>query len=345
MEHTRYRFPIVELHLHLDGSFRFETVWELAEKQGVKLPAESLEDYKAFIRKCADARSVNEFLKMFDAPLLVMQDRESLARITKELIEDLDAQGHALTEIRFAPQLHCQKGMSQSDAVEAVLEGRRQAYAEGVKIKAGFLTCMMAVGSLEKNYKENMETVEVCRKYLGKGVVGLDLAGAEGFIPLSDYHDMFDLARKYHLPMTCHAGDSQGPDTVRDAMDFGVTRIGHGHHLYEDPALVREAAGRKITLEICPTSNIQCQSRKDYPDHPAKNLLEMGVPVTINTDNMTLSGVTLDDEYEHCLKDMGFEEKDLVQMNLNAVNASFLPEDDKAPVRKELETILEEYSR
>ena len=119
----KYDFPKLDLHLHLDGSFHTETVWELARKQGVQMPSATLEEYKQFLYDCSNADSVNDYLKMFDAPLQVMQDRESLSRVTYELIEDLAGQGLAYAEIRFAPQLHTKKEMSQSDAVEAVLDG------------------------------------------------------------------------------------------------------------------------------------------------------------------------------------------------------------------------------
>ena len=335
---SKYPFPKVDLHCHLDGSFNIETVYELALKQGVELPGKTLEGYKQFLKDCSNADSVNDYLKMFDDPLKVMQDPESLTRITKEVIERLDAEGLAYCEIRFAPQLHTHKGMSQAQAVEAVLEGYRQAKVN--KIKIGFITCMMSVGPETVNWKENEETVEVCRQYLGKGVVALDLAGAEGIVPLSNFSKLFDKAKEYNLPIICHAGDSQDWKTVEDAINFGVSRVGHGHHIYENPELCRIAAEKGIALEICPTSNIQCKTRETFARHPASNLLNMGILVTINTDNPTLTRSTLEEEYDLCLKEMGFEEEDLILMNINSVKTSFMPEADKEAMIKELESYL-----
>ncbi len=336
---SKYPFPKIELHCHLDGSYRIETVYELAQKQGIELPGKTLEGFRQFLIDCSNADSVNEYLKMFDDPLKVMQDRESLARITAEVVEDLDAQGLAYAEIRFAPQLHMQKGMSQDDAVEAVLEGYKRV-KDKVKMKVGFITCMMSIGPETVNWDANMETVEVCKRWLGKGVVALDLAGAEGIVPLSNFGPLFEKARKYNLPIICHAGDSQDWKTVEDAINFGVSRIGHGHHIYENPYLCRVAADNSIALEVCPTSNVQCKTRESYRMHTAQNLLNMGIPVTINTDNPTLTRTTLDLEYDHCLKEMGFEEEDLILMNINSVRASFMPLDEKNELIKKLESYL-----
>lgn len=337
----KYPFPKVDLHLHLDGSNRISTIWELAQKQGVKLPGDTIEEYTNWLLQCQTSGAVNEFLKQFDTQLSVEQDPESLARVTFELIEDLHNQGLAYAEIRFAPQLHTQKGMNQKDAVEAVLAGKKKAEELYPDIKIGIITCMMCFGDTSINYDANMETIEVCRQYLGKGVVCIDLAGAENIVPLSDFRPFFDKINEYGMPHICHAGDSQDWTACETAIkDFKATRLGHGHHIYENPELCRYAADHSIALEVCPTSNIQCQTRKTYGLHPANNLLNMGIPVTINTDNMTLSSTTLENEYDHCLEEMGFEYEDLILMNINSVRASFLPEDDKKVLIEKLETYL-----
>ncbi len=338
---SNYNFPKIDLHLHLDGAFRFSTIWELAEKQNVKMPKDTLEEYISYIRYSANCGSVNQYLRMFDDPQKVMQDYESLSRITFELIEDLYHQGLGYAEIRFAPQFHTQKGMSQFVATEAVLEGRKKALEKYPTMHANILACMMSLGPTSVNEKENYETIEVCKKYRNDGLVGIDLAGAEGIVPLSDFAPFFAKAKEAGLNMTCHAGDSQGPDTVRDAISFGVTRIGHGHHIYEDQALCEIAKEKQIALEICPTSNIQCLTEPTYELHPAKKLFDMGIPVTINTDNMTLAGTTLDEEYDHCINQMGFSRKDIIQMNINSIKASFADETTKEEILLKLNEALE----
>ena len=245
----RYPFPKVDLHLHLDGSILPETAWELASARGVPVPGGSVEGYLNFIRTAANCCSVNEYLKLFDLPLQIMQGRDSIIRITRELIETLSGHGLAYAEIRFAPQLHTRQGLTQRQAVEAVLEGRRQGLERCPGIRVGILTCMMCVGPETANWDANAATVEVCREGLGKGVVGLDLAGGEGVVPLKNFAPLFHRAAELGVPFTCHAGDSQGPDTVRDAMDFGARRIGHGHHSFDDPDLCRRAGQEGDTLE------------------------------------------------------------------------------------------------
>lgn len=340
----KYSFPKIDLHLHLDGSFRTATIWELAMQQGVEMPAESPEGFEEWMKKCSYSGSVNEFLQMFDVTTKVMQDKESLARITKELIEDLAKQGLVYAEIRFAPQLHTNKGLSQKEAIEAVLEGRRQGMQENPSIKIGIILCMMCVGPETVNWDANMETATIAHEYLDKGVVCVDLAGAEGIVPLSNFAELFKKARELNTPVICHAGDSQDWVTVKDAIEMGAQRIGHGHHVYENPQLSRYVAEHNIPLEICPTSNVQCQTRQSYELHPAWNLYSIGVPVTINTDNMTMSRTTLDDEYDHCLNDMGFEYEDLILMNINSCKYSFLPEEDKKIIISKLEKCLDEVT-
>ena len=329
---TENHFPKIDLHLHLDGSFRLQTLWELAGERGISLPAATPEDFDAWIYRHAEARSVNEYLKMFTYPLAVMQDQEAITRITEELIADLVKQGLSYAEIRFAPQLHTRRGLSQEQALQAVLNGLKSPHT----IPVGIITCMMSVGPEEVNRQANMETVELCAKYIGKGVVAVDLAGAEGIVPLSNFAPLFAKARSLHLPMTCHAGDSQPADTVRDAIHFGVTRIGHGHHILADETLCRYAKEHKITLEICPTSNVQCMTVPSYEEHPVRALFKMGVPVTINTDNMTLAHTTLDDEYEHCRNEMHFTDDELRQMSLYAIDAAFAPRKVKEQLYKQM---------
>ena len=336
---TKYPFPKIDLHLHLDGSFRVETMYELACERGIALPGETLEGYRQFLFERSNAKSVNEYLEMFDGPTAVLQDPASLSRITAELIEDLAAYGVRYAEIRFAPQLHTLKGLSQAEATKAVLAGREEGLRKNPGIHVNIITCMMCVGLESVNWDANMETVEVCHQFFSDdGVVALDLAGAEGIVPLTNFAPLFAKAREYGLNIICHAGDSQDWVTVRDAMSFGVSRIGHGHHIYENPELVRKAAAEKIALEICPTSNIQCKTQPSYPMHPAKNLLQMGILVTINTDNMVMARVNLDDEYDHCLNEMGFEWNDLIDMNINSAMAAFMKDDLRKEIIAELET-------
>ena len=321
--------PMIELHLHLDGAIPPETMWDLANAQRIPMPAGTLEDFRRWLVKTSDCADVNTYLARFELPLQLMQTQEAIARVTKDVLSVLARQGHIYDEIRFAPQLHKRAGLTQRQAVEAVLEGRRQALLEHPDYDAGILLCAMCIGAETVNMEENLETVRLAKEFLGRGVMGADLAGAEGIVPRRRFRPVFDLANELHVPATCHAGDSQGPDTVRDALSFGVRRIGHGHHIYDDPSLWDEAISRGVTLEICPTSNIQCHTQPSYREHPAKKLLDAGLRLCISTDNMTLAAVCLPDEYRHCTQDMGFTPEDVKKTLLCAAEAAFLPEDKK----------------
>lgn len=339
----KYNFPKCDLHLHLDGSMLPETAWELAKERNIPMPADTLEAFRHFIIVTADCRSVNEYLKRFEMPLSILQDAAALSRVTEELVCLLASQGLAYAEIRFAPQLHTRKDLSQRDAVAAVLEGRAKGLEKHPEIDINIILCTMSIGPSSMNMEQNLETVRLAAEFIpmGTGVVAVDLAGAEGIDPLKKFHPIFDLARELNIPFTCHAGDSQGPDTVLDALDFGTKRLGHGHHIFEDKSLCARAIRDGVTLEVCPTSNIQCETRPSYEEHPLKTLIDMGVQCTINTDNMILSDIDLDKEYDRCLNQMGLTYNDLVRCNINSVKCSFMAPEKKLPLIEKLFTCLE----
>ena len=339
----KYDFPKLDLHLHLDGSMNPELAWEMAKERGIEIPVETLEEFRDFMVVKEGTKDVNEYLARFEYPLQIMQDRDALVRTTKELVTRLASQGLVYAEIRFAPQLHTRKGLTQDEATDAVIEGAIQGMIEAKTINIGIICCAMSVGDLEVNREANLETVRVAKKYLDKGVVGVDLAGAECIVPIQEYHYIFDLAKELGVPFTCHAGDSDTADSVRKAMGFGAKRIGHGHKIFDDKELLKEAIKDEVAFEICPTSNIQCHTQPGFAEHPAKRMLDLGARVTINTDNMTLADTTVDDEYDHCLDEMGFEYKDLIKMNINSARASFMDEDKKEKLVRELEKKLAMY--
>ncbi len=333
---SNYSFPKVDLHLHLDGSMLPESAWEMAAERGITLPADTLEGFRQFIVVTADCRSVNEYLKRFEMPLQILQDREALDRTAYELVCLLARQGLRYAEIRFAPQLHLRKTLTQRDAVEAVLSGIKRAMQENPSIDIGVILCAMCIGDYRINMAANLQTVREAARALNEGVVAIDLAGAEGLTPLSGFAPVFELARELGVPFTCHAGDSQGPETVLDALNFGTKRIGHGHHIFEDRALCARAIRDGVTLEVCPTSNIQCSTRPSYEEHPLKKLIDMGVSCTINTDNMILSDIDLDKEYDRCIEHMGLTVRDIIRCNINSVRASFMAPDKKVGLIEEL---------
>ncbi len=317
---------LIDLHLHLDGSLSPDSVRQLAALQNIPLPEEP--ELLKRLRVDPGCRDLTEYLQKFDFPCSLLQTEEAIALAVSNLCRELQEQGLLYAEIRFAPQLHLQKGLTQEQVVAAACEGlHRQDFA------AGLILCAMRGND---NRLENLDTVCVAAKFLGKGVVAADLAGAEALFPTRDFHQIFDLCRRMDVPYTIHAGEADGPQSIRAALQFGTKRLGHGVRCIEDPSLVQYLAGRDITLECCPTSNLQTCMFESYEQYPLKDLLAKGLKVTVNTDNMTVSGVTL----SHELEMLDLEESQARQVALNAANAAFLDEDDRQTLIEQIEAVF-----
>lgn len=312
---------MIDLHLHLDGSLRPATVLELAQQQGVPLPAQTEKELIPFLRVPKNCQSLNEYLERFDLPLLVLQEKSAVKRVVYELVEDLAQAGLEYAEIRFAPQLSTKKGLSQTEVVQGAVEGLKEGLAKYKNFKAGLILCCMRG---DNNHNENMETIDVAASYLGKGVCAIDLAGAEALFKTEKFKDIFQKASDKKIPFTIHAGEADGAESVKMALSYGAKRIGHGVHSIEDKELLQRLIAEKITLEMCVISNIQTKSVKDEFSHPIRSYFDMGIHVTINTDNMTVSDTSLFKEYELLKKNYGFTEREIELMNQYAKEARFI---------------------
>jgi adenosine deaminase len=326
----------VELHLHLDGSLDLETAYRLAMERNVIDQTWTMEQFKQKMTVPSDNPSLEECLKCFDFPIAIMQDKEALSECTYTLIRNLEKLGLIYAEIRFAPQVHMQKGLTQDEVIEAVLDGKNRAAKDFPNVKTGIICCCMTYGNAKINEAANMETIRATKRFLGKGVVAADLAGAEGLCPMLDFKPVFDLAKELGVPYTIHAGEAGPASFVKDAMDMGAYRIGHGGHSTQDPEVMKEAIEKQIPFELCPTSNIQCHCQPSYEEHAIIELYKAGAKVTVNSDNMTLSGVTTHTEIEKLMTRMGFTEADIRKLTENAIDAAFLSEEEKAELRAKL---------
>lgn len=311
---------MIDLHLHLDGSLRADTVLELAKKQNISLPANTAESLRSYLQVPKNCKSLNEYLERFEIPLKVLQISEAIERVTFELVEDLSKMNVEYAEIRFAPQLSTLKGMSQEEVVKSAVKGLNSALNKYNSIDASLILCCMRN---DNNKKENFETVEIAKKYLNKGVCALDLAGAESLFKTDNFEDIFERAAYYKIPFTIHAGEADGPESVKKALDFGAKRIGHGVHSIEDKELLNRLIQEKITLEMCIISNIHTKSVKDEFSHPIRKYFDMGVRVTVNTDNMTASNTNLLKEYDILKRNYNFTDKEIKIMNQYAKEAAF----------------------
>ena len=322
--------PYIDLHCHLDGSITLDIARKLAKLQNIELPAsdEELENKLSVPESC---ESLNEFLECFALPCSLMQTKEGITESVRLVQEANKAQGIAYLELRFAPQKHCDNGLTQRDAIEAALAGLKMC-----DLHTNLILCLMRGND---NAKENMETVELAKEYLVKdgGVVAIDLAGAEALFHTSEFASPFAMAKEYGIPFTIHAGEADGASSVKDALDYGAVRIGHGVQTKEDPALLEYVIKNRIPLEMCPNSNRQTKSVDDMTKYPIMEYLAKGVKVTINTDDPAICRTTIAKEFEYLEKKFGITAADKKTMLLNAAEAAFTDDATKAELKAMIE--------
>ena len=318
---------LIDLHLHLDGSLSLATVRTLAAMQQKNVPADDQELLQR-LQVGPNCQDLNEYLEKFDFPCSLMQNPEAITLTVANLCGELMDQGLLYAEIRFAPQFHTGKGLTQEQVVAAAVKG-----LEAHPFRANLILCCMRG---DKNHAENLETLEVASKFVGKGVCAVDLAGAEALFPTRNFEDLFALAKEKNIPYTIHAGEADGPESVWKALEFGTRRLGHGVRSLEDPALVKYLAEHGITLEMCPTSNLNTCIFPRIEDYPLRKLMEAGVAVTVNTDNMTVSGVTLESEMTKLDNVFHLTDEECKTIAANAARASFASDEIKAQLLAEI---------
>ena len=319
---------LIDLHLHLDGSLSVKSVKELAALQNIESP-EKEEELLKLLRVNDDCKDLTEYLEKFAFPGKLLQTKEGLALSVYNLQEELKEQGLIHAEIRFAPQLHTLEGLSQREVIEAAIDGLDRS-----DFSAELILCCMRGND---NHEANLETVKLAKDYLGKGVCAVDIAGAEALFPTENFGDLFALARELEIPYTIHAGEADGPKSVRKALEYGTKRLGHGVRSLEDPALIEKIASEGITLELCPTSNLHTCMFPCIEEYPLRKLMEAGVRVTINTDNMTVSNVTLGSEFRKLIAAFDLTDEEIKDIARNSVRASFASEETKKILLEKIE--------
>ena len=312
---------LIELHLHLDGSLRAETVWELAMEQGLEMEEKSAEEVRVKMEVPEECKTLEEYLERFALPTKVLQTEAAMERVAFEMVETLAKEGITYAEVRFAPQLHVQKGLTQAQVIEATIRGTKRGMEQYPGIRVGLILCCMRG---DTNADLNMETVEMTKQYLGDVVCAVDIAGAEGLYPTEMFADLFAKVREYGLPMTIHAGEADGPESMKTALSYGTKRIGHGIAAIAEPELVKRLVDEKITLEICITSNYHTKEVPSIEAHPFRQLFDAGVRVTLNSDNMTCSRVNIHTEMDILKNVFHFTETEIEQIMQYAYEARFL---------------------
>jgi adenosine deaminase len=315
------KLPKTDLHVHLDGSLRLSTILELAERQKIELPARDPDGLRAAMHLGENCGTLVEYLKAFDVTLRVMQTEESLRRIAYELAEDAARENVRYMEVRYAPMLHTRRGLNLTIVVESVLEGLRQAQ-ERHGIEANVIIC----GIRNVSPEHSLEMAELAVAYKGRGVVGFDLAGAEYDHPAKHHKAAFQLVRDNNINVTIHAGEAYGPESVAQAIHVcGAHRIGHGCRLRENGDLLHYVNDHRIPLECCPSSNVQTGAIRDLASHPLKLYKNLGLRVTVNTDNRLITDTTVSRELWLCHTQMGLTLGDIRQIVLSGFKSAFLP--------------------
>lgn len=318
--------PKAELHLHLDGCLRPATAIELAAQYGVAAPRTFTGMFHALVAP-PHPGSQAELLKSFELPLQLMQHRDALVRITADLVEDKVADRVRYMEIKWAPAFHCEAGLSVDEVITIVADA---AAAAGARCGAVVRLTVVALRSADPAANVQLAHTAVAHRSLG--VTGFDLAGFEAAHPDPTIHaEAFEVARAGGLGLTVHAGELLDDGAlVRRALELRPHRIAHGASSIGDPALMAELTDRGVTLDLCPTSNVQAGTVAQFADHPLVRLVRAGVPVTINTDDTTISDITLSEEWLSCIGELGLTLPELWTCNVHALQAAFVDEATRA---------------
>ena len=313
---TTTNFPKIDLHLHIDGSLSLPCFQTLASNVGLSMTDAQIRKAVMVSDTC---QSLPEYLQCFELPTRLLQTEKALTLSTFDLIRNLEAQGLFYAELRFAPQHYTRQGLTQQQTVAAVLKGVDMAKKAGFHIRIGILLCMLVNGSPA----DNQETAELAVAYKDIGIAGLDLAGPESAVPMSEFQLLFHFAYQSGLPFTIHAGECGDYENISRAISFGARRIGHGCAARFSEECMRLLEKEQIVLEMCPTSNVQTKAVPTLAEHPIRMFFDRGIAVTVNTDNMTVSNTTLDKEYELLKKQFHFTDQELAKMSQTALRGAF----------------------
>ena len=314
------RLPKVELHCHLDGSLRVESMIDQAQKDKVELPVTDPEELHKILaigkRRC----TLEEYIDRFELTLSTLQTHDSLVRAACELAEDAAAENVRYIEVRYSPILHTKQGMTPQEAVEAVREGLKRA-EKAFNIKSGIIIC----GIRNISPEISLKLADLAVQFKNKGVVGFDLAGAEENFPAKHHREAFYLILNNNINATIHAGEAFGPESIHQAIHYcGAHRIGHGTRLKEDHNLMQYMNDHRIAIEVCLTSNFHTKSVRSLKYHPVRYYYDQGLRVTLNTDNRLISNTTLTEEFWTAHELYDFNLYDFREVIITAMKSSFL---------------------
>jgi adenosine deaminase len=323
--------PKVELHLHFDCSLSYAVVSRIN-------PLVTLEDYRNDFIAPAKCTDLVEVLTRSANSIALMQTEEQLRLVAFDVFEQLQQESVVYAELRFAPLLHTEQGLSAEEVVE-IVDAAAASASRATDIEARLILCTLRHFTTE----QSMQTVKLVERFKGTHVAALDIAGDEAGFSLDAHIPAFQFARQNGIPYTAHAGESRGAESVWETLSvLRPLRIGHGVHSIEEPSLVEHLRREHIHLEVCPTSNYQTNAVDTYAGHPIARLYDAGLSLSVNSDDRTLCNINLTREYEKLHHIFGWDKTHFFQCNVNAIRAAFLPEAEKQRLESELR---EEYER
>jgi adenosine deaminase len=330
--------PKTDLHCHLDGSLRLSTILELAEQNGVELPAHTPEGLASAIHMGQRCASLEDYLTAFDITLAVLQTEDALYRAAYELAVDCAAENVRYLEVRYSPVLHTRHGLKPTTIVDAVLLGLRDAARE-TGIRSNVIIC----GIRHLDPETSVRLAELAVAYKGKGVVGFDLAGPEEGHPARRHREAIQLILDNNVNVTIHAGEAYGPESIAQAVHWcGAHRIGHGVRLRENGELLNYLNDHRIPLEMCPSSNLQTGLVASLASHPLKFYFDFGLRVCINTDSRLITDTTVTKELLLAHREMGFSLDDLCTLLVQGFKSAFLPFREKADLLRQVNAEIAE---
>ena len=338
-----HAIPKSDLHCHLDGSLRIDTILDLAKRDGVDLPAKDPESMAKAVQSGKLCEDLVEYLKAFDITCKVLQTEYALERVAFEVAEDAAKENVRYLEVRYAPILHTMGRLRLDQVVQAVLDGLARA-ERTYDIRTGLIIC----GIRNMTPETSLRIAELAIAFKNRGVCGFDLAGTEYDHPARHHREAFQLIRNNNINVTIHAGEAYGPESIHQAIhECGAQRIGHGTRLRESGDLLNFVTDHRIPLEVCLKSNIQTRAVPSMGAHPFKFYLDLGLRVTLNTDNRLITDTTVTDEYMLAVKqwDLGIDE--LRWVMVNGFKSAFLPFREKTQMAKrvvaEYDALVEQH--
>lgn len=327
------KVPLIDLHRHIDGSVRLETILDLGKRHGVKLPGGTLEELRPHVQIMERQPGVMAFIAKMLWMTAVLADTDACRRVARENVEDAKGEGLDYIELRFSPWFMAEPhGLDVTRVVAAVVEG----VAEGVQATGVHVNL---IGILSRTYGPEIAKKELDALLTQRDeIVALDLAGDEEKFPPNLFTEHFRLGRAAGWHVTIHAGESSGPPSVWDAVQLlGAERIGHGVRAMEDGALLDFLVERRIGIEANLTSNVQTSTVADLASHPLKKMLARGLLASINTDDPGVSAIDLRHEFDVAAPEAGLTEKETQQAQINAMETAFLSQEERAALRRKSE--------